>query len=94
MRSVVALVVAFAILAGAGSLLAPYDPSAIDVPARPAPPSLTHPLGTDALGHDILSRLLHGARWSLGLAFPVSGLGLAIGTLAGLVAALGGRVAD
>jgi len=48
----------------------------------------------DALGRDILSRLLHGARWSLGLAFMISLIGLIIGTAIGLVAALGGKAAD
>lgn len=51
-------------------------------------------MGTDALGRDILSRLLHGARWSLGLAFLISLIGLCAGTLIGLVAARGGKLAD
>ncbi|WP_235962565.1 hypothetical protein [Jannaschia marina] len=88
MRSVAALVAAFLLLALLGPLLAQHDPTAIDVPARLAGSSRAHPLGTDALGRDILSRLLHGARWSLGLAFLVSGLGLLIGTAVGLLAAL------
>jgi peptide/nickel transport system permease protein len=46
------------------------------------------------MGRDILSRLLHGARWSLGLAFLVSISGLLIGTLVGLGAALGGKLVD
>ena len=41
-----------------------------------------------------LSRLLHGARWSLGLAFLISVISLVIGTTIGLIAALGGRLAD
>ncbi|MEM8804021.1 MAG: ABC transporter permease, partial [Pseudomonadota bacterium] len=58
------------------------------------PPSAEFPLGTDALGRDILSRLLHGARWSLGLAFLISLIGLLIGTLVGLAAAQGGKLTD
>ncbi|MEL6680894.1 MAG: ABC transporter permease, partial [Pseudomonadota bacterium] len=61
---------------------------------RLSPPTAEFPLGTDALGRDILSRLLLGARWSLGLAFVISLISLAIGTTIGLVAALGGRLAD
>lgn len=94
MRSVGILVTVFVLIAAIGPWLAPYDPTAIDIPARLESPSAAHPLGTDALGRDILSRLLHGARWSLGLAFLISALGLVIGTAAGLLAALGGRVAD
>lgn len=77
-----------------GPLLAPYDPTAINIPKRLAAPSAEFPLGTDALGRDILSRLLYGARWSLGLALVVSLIGLCVGTVIGLVAALGGRIAD
>ena len=46
------------------------------------------------MGRDILSRLLFGVRWSLGLAFLISLIGLIIGTLIGLLAALGGKTAD
>lgn len=94
MRSVAALVAVFVLLAVLGPLLAPYDPAAIDIPARLEGPSPAHLLGTDALGRDTLSRLLHGARWSLGLAFLISLLGLVAGTLVGLLAALGGRWVD
>ena len=94
MRSVLALVTVFVALAVLGPLLAPYDPTAINIPNRLSPPSAEWWLGTDALGRDILSRLLHGARWSLGLAFLISVIGLCIGTLAGLAAAQGGKAAD
>ncbi|MEM9707251.1 MAG: ABC transporter permease subunit [Pseudomonadota bacterium] len=94
MRSVTVLAGAILLLAVLGPLLAPYDPNAINVPMRLSPPSGEFFLGTDALGRDILSRLLHGARWSLGLAFVISLIGLVIGTLVGLAAALGGKFAD
>lgn len=94
MRSVVVLAVVFILIAMLGPLLAPYDPTAINIPARLSPPSAEFPLGTDALGRDTLSRLLHGAQWSLGLAFVVSVIGLVVGTLIGLAAALGGKIAD
>ena len=94
MRSVAVLAAVFIAIALFGPLLAPHDPTAINIPARLSPPGAEWPLGTDALGRDILSRLLHGARWSLGLAFLISVLGLCIGTLIGLLAALGGRFAD
>ncbi|MEM8749791.1 MAG: ABC transporter permease [Pseudomonadota bacterium] len=94
MRSVVILVVCFVLFAILGPLFAPYDPTAINIPNRLQPPCGEWLLGTDALGRDILSRLLHGARWSLGLAFLISAIGLVIGTLTGLTAALGGKAAD
>lgn len=94
MRSVVVVAVVFVLIAVCGPFVAPHDPSEIDVPNRLSPPSAGWLLGTDALGRDIFSRLLHGARWSLGLAFLISVIGLCIGTLVGLAAALGGRLAD
>lgn len=94
MRSVIALALILGALAVFGPLLAPHDPTAIDLANRLAPPSADRLLGTDALGRDILSRLLHGARWSLGLAFLVSAIGLVIGTLTGLLAAQGGKLLD
>jgi len=75
-------------------VLAPLWWTAISIPNRLSPPGGEWLLGTDALGRDILSRLLHGARWSLGLAFLVSLLGLIIGTAVGLIAAQGGKLVD
>lgn len=94
MHSVVSLVCILILVAIGGPLVAPYDPNAIDIPNRLSPPSSEWLLGTDALGRDILSRLLHGARWSLGLAFIISLIGLIIGTVIGLISALGGKWAD
>ncbi len=93
-RSVSVLAVVFMVLAVFGPWLAPHDPSAINIPQRLSAPGGAWLLGTDALGRDILSRLLHGARWSLGLAFLVSVIGLCIGTVVGLLAALGGKTLD
>ncbi|APX13672.1 ABC transporter permease [Tateyamaria omphalii] len=94
MRSVALIAGALLVFAAAGPLVAPYDPVAINIPKRLSPPGAEFILGTDALGRDILSRLLHGARWSLGLALLISLIGLLIGTVIGLVAALGGKLAD
>lgn len=94
MRSIAVVVTGLVLLAVLGPMLAPYDPTAINIPARLSPPSADFPLGTDALGRDILSRLLHGAQWSLGLAFLISLISLVIGTAIGLLASLGGKIAD
>lgn len=94
MRSVFVLTICFVALAVFGPMLAPYDPTAINIPNRLSAPSAAFPLGTDALGRDILSRLLHGARWSLGLAFLISLIGFGLGTLVGIAAAQGGKLTD
>lgn len=94
MRSVLIIVTGLVALATLGPFLALYDPTAINIPKRLSAPSAEFPLGTDALGRDILSRLLHGALWSLGLAFLISVISLIIGTLVGLLAALSGKFAD
>ena len=88
------LIVCLAIFAAvAGPLLTPYDPSAQELARRLEGPSLSHPLGLDELGRDILARLLAGARISLlvGLASVLLAvvLGVGLGLLAGYV---GGKI--
>lgn len=74
-------------LAIAAPLIAPYDPTEQDVVARYAPISLQHPLGTDNLGRDELSRLLFGARISLfsvvAMSVAIMLIGISVGLLAG-----------
>ncbi len=74
------------------AVLVGHDPAAVDLALRYAPPSLSHPLGTDELGRDVALRLAFGARVSLtvGLcaALAASLVGTAIGLLAGYA---GGR---
>lgn len=94
MRSVLIFTLILVLLALVGPWLAPYDPAQINIPNRLSPPNADWLLGTDAMGRDILSRLLYGARWSIGLALLISLIGLFIGTLAGLLAAQGGKLAD
>jgi peptide/nickel transport system permease protein len=67
--------------------LAPHDPLAVDLLNTLAPPSGAHPLGTDHLGRDTLSRLLYGARVSLGLSVASIGSSLVLGVALGLAAA-------
>lgn len=74
-------------------LLAPHDPTVIDPLRSLEHPSGDHLLGTDELGRDVLSRLLVGARWSLGIAALATLCVMTVGTLIGLVAGyLGGWV--
>ena len=63
-----------------------YDPSQQDLTEIFAPPTRQHWLGTDQLGRDTLTRLVWGARVSLGVAFLTVAIALALGTIVGLVA--------
>lgn len=84
------------LLAVAGPWLAPYDPLAQPDPVALAShaPSWAHPFGTDPLSRDVLSRMLAGARVSLGIAALAVVVAVALGTLIGSTAALAGRWVD
>ncbi|HSM61270.1 MAG TPA: ABC transporter permease [Longimicrobiales bacterium] len=88
-------VVALYLVALLAPLLAPFDPDrqlSLGA-ARYLPPSWTHPLGTDNLSRDVLSRLLYGARISLTIGFVAVALSVTIGTVLGAVAGyVGGRL--
>jgi ABC-type dipeptide/oligopeptide/nickel transport systems, permease components len=75
-------------------LLAPFDPNAINVDALLLTPSWAHPLGTDALGRDVLSRILYGGRVSLWVGFVAVGISTTIGLALGLIAGYFGRLTD
>jgi ABC-type dipeptide/oligopeptide/nickel transport system permease subunit len=76
-----------------GPLLTPHDPLAMNMSQRLAPPSLAHPMGTDAFGRDTLSRVIYGARVSLQVGAVSVALGLAAGFVLGTVAGyLGGTM--
>lgn len=74
--------------------LAPYDPTALNVDAMLQAPGPHHLLGTDALGRDILSRMLYGARVSLWVGFVAVGISVAIGLVLGLLAGYFGGLVD
>jgi peptide/nickel transport system permease protein len=88
---VIGVIAALALFAPA---IAPYDPLEQHLENNYAAPSLSHPFGTDDLGRDVWSRLLHGARISLLIAFASVGLALVAGTLAGLFSAYYGGLLD
>jgi peptide/nickel transport system permease protein len=74
-------------------VLAPRGINQIDLTHRFAPPSWDFPLGTDRLGRDVLSRILHGARISMIVGFLGAALATVISVLIGVVCGyLGGRV--
>ena len=89
----VGIVLAVVIVGLAAPLLAPYDPLALDIANRLQPLSRTHPLGTDHLGRDMLSRIIYGARISLGVGVTIAVMGALVGTVLGLLAGyLGGKI--
>lgn len=90
-----ALIALFLLAAAFAPLLAPADPNAQSLAARLAPPGTEgHPLGTDRLGRDVLSRILYGARLSLFISVSGVLLGLGLGLPLGLVAGTGRRWLD
>jgi peptide/nickel transport system permease protein len=76
-------------------ILAPYDPAQIiDVSARAQPPSAEHWLGTDPLNRDLFSRILYGARISLGISLLAVTLATIVGTTWGAIAGYAGGWVD
>ncbi|MCZ0811587.1 MAG: ABC transporter permease [Pseudomonadota bacterium] len=87
----VALIVGSAVLA---PWIAPYDPVAIMVGPRMAPPSAEHWLGTDNIGRDIFSRVIAGGRIAMLVAMASLASALSVGLALGLIAGLGPRWLD
>jgi peptide/nickel transport system permease protein len=76
------------------SWLAPSDPYVVDVPNRLAKFSWAHPLGTDGLGRDMLSRMLYGGRKSVLLTLAVTLLITVVGGSIGILAGMRGGIID
>lgn len=74
--------------------LAPFDPIQQDISKGDLPPGPIHFLGTDGYGRDVLSRIIFGTRISLSIALSAVGIGLTIGTLAGVIAGYKGGLVD
>ena len=96
----VGFVLLMAAVAAAAPWLAPHDPVRQSLRARLRAPTLegpdgkAHLLGTDHLGRDVLSRVIHGARVSLLVGFAAVLVGGAIGSVLGIVAGFRGGWAD
>lgn len=95
-NTVIGLVIVIPIisLCSFAPLITDQSPIKQVLPDRLQGPSREHPLGTDLLGRDVLSRLLYGGRLSLGLTFFVVIVTAATGTLIGLLSGLPGGLAD
>lgn len=87
------IVLVWILIAATAPWLAPFDPLA-DNFERLQPPNDTNLMGTDAVGRDVLSRVLFGARTSLPLAFLIVVTSMIIGTIVGAVAGYFGRAVD
>ncbi len=85
----------FLFLAVFGELLAPHNPYAADITnSKLLGPSLSHPMGTDELGRDLLSRIMTGTRVSVQVALIVLGFAVTFGTIIGLIAGYWGGWVD
>lgn len=93
-RIAVFVLVLFGLAVVVPELLAAAPPDAVNPAAALAPPSPAHWLGTDQLGRDVYSRIVHGARPSLLIGLGATAIGVAAGAVLGLLGALAGRWAD
>ena len=90
----VAMLLMLAVVAAAAPVLAPYHPEAMDVRRVLGPPTWSHPFGSDVLGRDVLSRVLHGLRVSLLVSLSAVTASTALAVPLGLLAGYFGRLAD
>lgn len=87
------VIVALIFMALFAPAIAPHSPTSHDA-APLQGPSADHPAGTDNTGRDVLSRTVHGARISLGVAFLAVGIGTLIGVCGGLYSGYAGGTTD
>jgi peptide/nickel transport system permease protein len=92
-RVAAAVLILVVMVAIAAPWIAPYSPSAQSL-EQIRPPSSSHWLGTDALGRDILSRMIYALRTDLLLIVPAAGLPMIVGTLIGTLAGYFGGLLD
>jgi len=88
------LVLTFIFVGLFGPVIAPYNPREVNVEAQLQGPSLDHPMGTNRLGQDVLSRVLAGARLSLVIGSAAVFIGVLGGSLIGVISGYFGGVID
>lgn len=89
------IISAFVILAITfGPWISPYGANEMDFMAILQPPSIHHWFGTNAVGHDVLTRVLEGARISLFITFVGVTIGAVLGTIVGMTSAFVGKWVD
>ena len=90
-----AIIVLFVVyLALFPATLAPYDPLDQEAGPQLAPPSAAHPMGTDNLQRDTYSRMIHGSRTILGVAFAAAIISSVVGVTLGLLSGFVGGAID
>lgn len=77
-----------------GPLISPYAPTRLDVLHKLQGPSFAHWLGTDSLGRDVLTRVLHGGRFTLAIGIGVVGIAFVVGVFFGMLAGFAGGAVD
>lgn len=90
----VVIILGLVIVALIGPRLTAYGPSEMVMTNPLAPPSQTHPFGTDQYGRDVLTRIIHGAHFSLTIGLISVGIGVAVGGALGLLAGYSNPVID
>ncbi len=88
------MVLTLFVIAVLAPVISPYNPDDIDRKHILEPPGINHPLGTDDLGRDVLSRMLYGSRISLSVGFVAVGIATIIGMIFGAVSGYYGRWTD
>jgi ABC-type dipeptide/oligopeptide/nickel transport system permease subunit len=88
------IVLLLLLVAALAPLLTWYPPDLVVAESRLQPPSLAHPFGTDALGRDMFSRVVYGARIAVGMAVLGVGIAMIAGVALGLVAGYRGNWSD
>ena len=89
-----AVILFFFLVSALPGLFSSHEPNRIDIVNILRPPSMSHPLGTDDLGRDVLARVVHGARVSLKVGFVAVGIATALGLLVGLLSGFYGGWVD
>jgi peptide/nickel transport system permease protein len=88
------VILTIATIAVSAPLIAPYNPTAIDVYNVLSAPGTDHLLGTDELGRDVLSRMIWGSRVSLKVGFVAVGIAISIGIMIGALSGFYGGKLD
>lgn len=93
-QAVIGLVIIAAVLFTAmfAPVLAPNDPEKVDVMLKFGEANSEYPMGNDSLGRCVLSRLLYGARYSMGVSLPILAILSVIGLVLGTLSVCGGKV--